>query len=450
MSINLSNTLQLTQQQKLVLTTQLKQSLQILNMSRMEIDEEILKESEQNPLLDVERNEEEIDWEKYIKNMEKSTPIDRNEIAYNDGTQPDFENMVSSNPSFYDYLREQVDFLKVDDRDREILYYIVDSIDKDGYLRETNRQMARELGLKVGEFEKYLDLVHDFEPYGVGARDVTECLLIQIRHLGIKNKLIYKVVKEDLDLLAKNKLKDIAKKRKISIDKIVGIAKFIKTLNPRPGSLYYDDESVYVEPDVIVEKVGDEYIVELNEKDKFRLGVNSYYKNILLNTDDKEAKKYIKERLNAATNLIKNIESRKDTILKISKVIVSEQKEFFDKGVKFLKPLTMREIADEVDFHESTISRGVNGKYMLTPSGMFELRYFFSAAIETDDKNHASSKSIMSMIRDIIKGEDRKKPLSDSKITKMLNDEGINVARRTVAKYREELGILSSSKRKEF
>ncbi|MEC3793997.1 RNA polymerase sigma-54 factor, partial [Clostridioides difficile] len=211
------------------------------------------------------------------------------------------------------------------------------------------------------------------------------------------------------------------------------------------------EKSVYIQPDVTVEKIDDEFIVYLNEKDSYQIRINSYYKDILKNSQsDESAKEFIKERLNSATGLMKNIESRKTTVLKIAEEIVKAQDEFLRKGTKYIKPLKMKDIAEKLEFHESTISRGVNGKYMLTPFGVYEFRYFFSSAIETENNEMASSTSIKKIIKETIKDENKKKPLSDDHISKLLKEKGINVARRTVAKYREELGIPSSSKRKEY
>lgn len=289
------------------------------------------------------------------------------------------------------------------------------------------------------------------EPSGVGARSLSECLMIQMASLGIYNEILEEIVTKDLNLIANNKYKEISKKYNMSLQKCVELINIIKTLDPKPGRTCSVEKSVYIQPDVTVEKIDDEFIVYLNEKDSYQIRINSYYKDILKNSQsDESAKEFIKERLNSATGLMKNIESRKTTVLKIAEEIVKAQDEFLRKGTKYIKPLKMKDIAEKLEFHESTISRGVNGKYMLTPFGVYEFRYFFSSAIETENNEMASSTSIKKIIKETIKDENKKKPLSDDHISKLLKEKGINVARRTVAKYREELGIPSSSKRKEY
>lgn len=235
------------------------------------------------------------------------------------------------------------------------------------------------------------------------------------------------------------------------MDKCISLVNRIKKLDPKPGRLCSSDKTVYVQPDVIVEKVDDEFIVYINERDSYVLKINNFYKEVLKNSSsDNEAKDFIKSKLNSATNLAKNIQSRNHTILKIAEAIVSSQEEFFNKGPQFIKPLKLKDIAYMIECHESTISRGVNGKYMLTPFGVYEFKYFFSSAIETTSNEMASSTSIKKIIKETIKGENKKKPLSDEQLSKILKDSGISVARRTVAKYREELQIPSSSKRREY
>ncbi|MGL4911934.1 MAG: RNA polymerase factor sigma-54, partial [Romboutsia sp.] len=264
-------------------------------------------------------------------------------------------------------------------------------------------------------------------------------------------EVLENIVSNDLHLIASNKYKEISKKYNLSLDRCINLINIIKNLDPKPGRTCSVEKSVYIQPDVIVEKIDDEFVVYLNEKDNYKIKINNYYREILKNSQsDASAKDFIKERLNSATGLVKNIESRKNTVLRIANEIVKAQEEFLRKGVKHIKPLKMKDISEKLECHESTISRGVNGKYMLTPFGVYEFKYFFSSAIETQDEGMTSSTSIKKIIQETIKCENKKKPLSDDNIAKILKEQGINVARRTVAKYREELGILSSSKRKVF
>ena len=448
--MNFNHSLVLTQSQKLVMTTQLKQSLAVLNMSKLELDEEIRREAESNPLLDVEKSSE-IDWEEYIRNIERSSRIDRSEMSYNPDNDVNLENMVKYSSNIYEHLMLQISLYRFKDEDRKICEYIIDSLDEDGYLRVDENEIIDTLKIDKDTFEDCLANIQQLEPSGVGARNLSECLIIQMHNLGLYNDILGEIVINDLNLIANNKYKEISKKYHISLQTCVNLINIIKTLDPKPGRSCCLEKSVYIQPDVIVEKFDDEFIVYINEKDNYKIKINNYYREILKNSQsDDSAKDFIKERLNSATGLIKNIESRKATVLKIAESIVKAQEEFFRKGSKYIKPLKMKDIAEELEFHESTISRGVNGKYMLTPFGVYEFKYFFSSALETEEQGLTSSTSIKKIIQETIKSENKKKPLSDDNISKLLKEKGISVARRTVAKYREELGILSSSKRKQY
>lgn len=311
--------------------------------------------------------------------------------------------------------------------------------------------MMDELDVEVTTFEKCLNIIQQLDPIGVGARNLAECLIIQAKNQGIYEEELITIIEEDLDLIALNKVKEISKKHKISMQKCINLINKIKKLDPKPGKMCCSERPVYVQPDVMVEKIDNEFIVYINEKDSYLLKINNFYKEVLKNSSsDNEAKEFIKNKLNSATNLVKNIQSRNHTVLKIAQAIVSYQEEFFNKGPQFIKPLKLKDIAQIIDCHESTVSRGVNGKYMLTPFGLYEFKYFFSSAIETTSDEMTSSTSIKKIIKETIKGENKKKPLSDEYLSKILKEQGISVARRTVAKYREELNIPSSSKRREY
>lgn len=311
--------------------------------------------------------------------------------------------------------------------------------------------MIDELDVEVTTFEKCLSIIQQLDPIGVGARNLAECLIIQAKNQGIYEEELITIIEEDLDLIALNRVKEISKKHKISMQKCINLINKIKKLDPKPGKMCCSERPVYVQPDVMVEKIDNEFIVYINEKDSYLLKINNFYKEVLKNSSsDNEAKEFIKNKLNSATNLVKNIQSRNHTVLKIAQAIVSYQEEFFNKGPQFIKPLKLKDIAQIIDCHESTVSRGVNGKYMLTPFGLYEFKYFFSSAIETTSDEMTSSTSIKKIIKETIKGENKKKPLSDEHLSKILKEQGISVARRTVAKYREELNIPSSSKRREY
>ncbi|SHJ84054.1 RNA polymerase factor sigma-54 [Tepidibacter formicigenes] len=439
--------LELNQSQKLILTKQLKQSLDILNMNIYELEEVITKENEENPVIEVEKKEE-LDWEKYIEYLKNKRNKDREYIQYQDEDY-NIENMIKYNISIYEYLKEQVNYYKIDKKNKEIVEYIIDCLDEDGYFRLDICEVSKQFGVSNETILKNLKIVQSLDPCGVGARNLEECLLIQIREKEINNNFLENIIKEDLKLLANKKYKDICKKYKIKLEECIKIVDIIKKLEPKPGRKYSSFKNNYIVPDVIVEKVGDKYEVYLNDTNIPGIKINKFYEEVLKNCKkDDEAKEYIKEKLNSAINLIRNIQNRKNTILKISKEILKHQIDFFENGNKYLKPLILKDIAESLDIHESTVSRGINGKYMLTPYGLFELKYFFSSGLK--DGEDIASTSIKNIIKEIINSEDKKKPYSDSRICSLLKEKDINISRRTVAKYRDELGISSSSKRKDF
>ncbi|MGL5713862.1 MAG: RNA polymerase factor sigma-54, partial [Paraclostridium sp.] len=387
--------------------------------------------------------------EEYIKDIDRYRG--KGEVSYNPDNEINLENMIKAETNIYEHLNFQISLYKLSSKEREVCEYIIDNLDEDGYLRVNQIDIQNELKINEETFEECLYNVQQLEPSGVGARNLTECLMIQMENEGLYDEKLKNIIEEDLNLIALNKFKEISKRHNISLQRCVDLVNIIKHFDPKPGRLYSDEKTSYVQPDVIVENINDEFIVYTNERDGLKIRINNFYKEVLKNTgEDESAKEFIKDKLNVATGLIKNIESRKSTILKIAEEIVSIQEEFLRRGPKYIKPLKLKDIAEKLEFHESTISRGVNGKYMLTPFGLYEFKYFFSSAIETTEEGSTSSTSIKKIIKDTIKSENKKKPLSDEQLSKMLKERGIPVARRTVAKYREELGILSSSKRKVY
>lgn len=445
--MNLNNRLDIIQSQKLVMTTQLKQSLDILNMGNLELEDEIKRESEENPVLEME-NKGDIDWEEYAKNIDNKSYNIKSYDLDNDFT---LENLARYESNLYDYVKEQLSFLKLSNKAKEVCEYLVDCLDKDGYLGMDETFILEELNIDNNYFDKCLKNIQELEPSGIGARSLSECLLIQMENKNINDDILKSIIIEDLSLIGQNKIKFISKKYDISIEECVEYIEKIKEFDPKPGRLCSNEKTVYIQPDVTVRKMDGEFIVYMNDNANFHLCINNYYKSVLNNpASDENAKEFIKNKLNYALNLLKNIETRKSTILKIAEVIVREQKEFFNKGAKYIKPMRLKDIALDLGYHESTISRGINSKYMLTPFGLFEFKYFFSTAIQSDEEEGTSSTKIKNMIKEFINKENKLKPLSDDKICKLLKDEGIIVARRTVAKYREEMNILSSSKRKQF
>lgn len=444
--------LQLNQSQKLVMTTKLMQSLRILTMNSMELESEIDREVNENPILEVDDKlkEREIDWEKYIKDIQKTTYFDSSEYGYNPDNEVDFENIVKSTQSLSDYLKDQIAYYNMSPKEMKVCKYIIDSLDDNGYLNlEDSKYVLERFKIDLETYNRCKSYVQSLEPNGVGGMDLRECLLIQIRNLDIRDDLLERIINEDLEYVANKKIKQICKKYSIDKELCLEYINIIKKLDPKPGRLYANNCVDYITPDVIIRKIGEEFVVISNDRYNNSICINKFYENMLTSKKcDEDARKYIKGKLNDAINLIKNIENRKNTTEKIANSILKRQTEFFEKGEQYIKPMRMQDIAEELDVHQSTISRGVNGKYMLTPLGIYEFKYFFSNGLETDGKEDTSIISIKKIIKDKIKTEDKKKPLSDEKLKKILNEEGINVARRTVAKYREDMGIASSSKRK--
>ena len=444
--MKLNNRLDIVQSQKLVMTTQLKQSLDILNMSNLELEEQIKKDAQENPVLELERTES-IDWGTFIKKNIKNYNIKH----YDLDNEITLENIIKYEINLYDYVKSQLVFLKLNKKEIKVCEYIVDCLDIDGYLSCDEKYIIQELNIDEKYFYKCLKYIQQLEPIGIGARDLSECLLIQMENENIKDDILKSIIVEDLNLIGQNKIKLLSKKYNINMEKCLKYIEKIKQFNPKPGRIYSNEKTIYVQPDVIVRKINDEFIVYMNDRDNFHISINNYYKNILnSNNLDEKSRKFIKNKLNYALNLLKNIETRKSTILKIADVIVKKQKDFFNKGKKYIKPMKLKDIALDLGYHESTISRGINNKYMLTPYGLFEFKYFFSKAIESEEEKGTSSTKVKNMIKELIDKENKLKPLSDDKICKLLKEEGITLARRTVAKYREEMNILSSSKRKQF
>ena len=444
--MNLNQNIEINQAQKLIITTSLKQSLDILSMDKQDLEDEIIKQSEENPVIEIEKNND-IDWESYINDLYKSSyKVNEN---YTNNEYLNYENIISSEKNIYKELLFQISLYKLSNQERKVCEFIIYNLDENGYLNIKEKEIVEYLKIKEELFNKCLEKIQQLEPIGVGSRNLSECLIIQIRNRNIKDIKLEKIIREDLDKIALFKYKYISKKYSISTEKCLEYIQIIKILNPKPGKVYNIEKSVYIQPDVVVEKIHNEFVLSLNDTDIPRVKINNFYKEILLQSNsDEYAKKFIKENLNSAKELIKNIENRKSTILKIAKEIVKSQNDFFEKGTKYIKAMNMKDIAKNLNLHESTISRGVNGKYIMTPFGIFEFKYFFNTAISTDNKEGISNRSVKYILKEIIKKEDKYNPLSDEKIVEKLKENGMNISRRTVSKYRNELNIQSSNKRK--
>lgn len=455
----------LEQQQKLLITPELRQAIAVLQMSALELQEHINRELEENPFLE----EKEPDLFEEDEREEKEEPGEEEKIEewleyYNDRDiginmqekeeYKNFENYITRQPSLYEHLHFQLSLAIEDEKDLKIGEYIIGNIDNKGYLTVSVEEMAASLNESSADVERVLKVIQTFSPYGVGARDLSECLLLQLFHYGKESDIAKEIIQYHLDDVAKGKITKLASKLGVSPQQIQEICDLIRTLDPRPGLQYSNDEQIkYVVPDVLVEKIEDEYVVIINDLHFPRLMINHVYENILKKPDNfsVETKKYLEEKMGAALWLIKSIEQRRMTLYKVARCIVDIQRDFFEKGVAYLKPLTLKQVADMVSVHESTVSRATANKYMQTPQGLFELKYFFSSGIHAgDSEDKVSSTSIKHMLQDIIAKEDSTNPLSDEAIAKILSERGIKISRRTVAKYRQELGIPSTMSRKRY
>ena len=450
--------LTIEQTQKLSMTPELIQAIQILQYNNQELNEYIDKELLENPILESEYHKE-SDTEIDIDSLrDQLIQADENVEAYKQweshstSDEYSYENFVAFNYTLTEFLIEQLHFSSLKGQDAEIGRYIIENIDDNGYLSMSLEEICSVLDVDLDSCERVLDLIHTFEPSGVGARDLNECLIIQLASLGELTDEIEFIISNRLKDLADNKYALISKEVGISLTEVQGIADLIKTLEPKPGRGFDSDNSIkYILPDIYVEETNGEYIVSANDGSTPSLHISSYYNSLTEEAkSDKELSNYLNIRFNSAMWLMKSIEQRKKTIYNVASAIVQFQNDFFAKGERFLKPLTLKQIAETVGVHESTVSRAINGKYMQCPRGVFELKYFFTGGILNEDGSGVSSNSIKSMIKEFVDAEDDKKPLSDSKISEMLHEKGIDISRRTVAKYRDDIGILPSSKRRRF
>ena len=450
--------LTIEQTQKLSMTPELIQAIQILQYNNQELNEYIDKELLENPILESEYHKE-SDTEIDIDSLrDQLIQADENVEAYKQweshstSDEYSYENFVAFNYTLTEFLIEQLHFSSLKGQDAEIGRYIIENIDDNGYLSMSLEEICSVLDVDLDSCERVLDLIHTFEPSGVGARDLNECLIIQLASLGELTDEIEFIISNRLKDLADNKYALISKEVGISLTEVQEIADLIKTLEPKPGRGFDSDNSIkYILPDIYVEETNGEYIVSANDGSTPSLHISSYYNSLTEEAkSDKELSNYLNNRFNSAMWHMKSIEQRKKTIYNVASAIVQFQNDFFAKGERFLKPLTLKQIAETVGVHESTVSRAINGKYMQCPRGVFELKYFFTGGILNEDGSGVSSNSIKSMIKEFVDAEDDKKPLSDSKISEMLHEKGIDISRRTVAKYRDDIGILPSSKRRRF
>jgi RNA polymerase sigma-54 factor len=353
--------------------------------------------------------------------------------------------------SLQEMLLEQVRESHLVEEQWPIAEMLIGNIDDYGYLKATLEELSAASGVPVEKISAVLSVIQTFDPAGVGARDLRECLMLQLERSRQENTLEYRIVRDYMEALGKRRIPEISRGTACELDEVQEALERIARLEPRPGRAFLPDNDQYVLPEVFVQRVGEDFLVTNNNEHIPHLRISNTYKDLMAQGENSaEVRNYIREKIRAGTFLIKSLHQRQATILNIAKEIVKRQHEFMDKGVAFLKPLTMVQVAEVVGVHETTVSRAVSGKYMQTPQGIFEMKYFFTAGIQTATGDGVSNTSVKDMIAEIFKGEDTTKPLSDQEVVKMLKEKGIVIARRTVAKYRTELNILPSNLRKVY
>jgi RNA polymerase sigma-54 factor len=410
-----------------------------------DVESSIDKYSEDGDL--TTKTQEDVNWDEIL---EKSD-FDYDNFAQEVDDREFYEKAPSDGRSLYEYLTEQLVLLKLDENQRRIGEEIIGDINDDGYLTSSVSEIAFRLRMEEAEVEHVLGFVQTLEPLGVGARDLKECLLIQLREKGREDSLVFKLVSEYFEQLSKRHWQEIAKATGLSLKKIQDAADEIAHLEPKPGRLYSSGrDDNYVVPDLIVEKVEGEYMVYVNDSNLPRLRLSRAYQEIARNRKNftGEAKVFIYNKLNSANWLIQAIEQRKQTMLKVMSYIVDKQRDFFEHGISQLKPLTLREVSEAIDMHESTISRVTSDKYCQTPRGVFQLKFFFSVGLASDTGEDVSARGIKDKIAKMIENEDSSQPLTDQEIVARLKEDGLQIARRTVAKYRDQMGILPARMRK--
>ncbi|HXD95846.1 MAG TPA: RNA polymerase factor sigma-54 [Candidatus Acidoferrum sp.] len=473
--------LSLRQSQRVVMTPLLQQAIQLLQLSTLELQEVVQKELLENPLLEevAQETSENPEAAPATPDAPAPTPVepapvessptaerqtddlpfdltavmfdDNNEerslVAQEEREELPFENLVRSVNSLTDHLDEQLRFTVEDPLVRRIGNEIIGNLDEDGYLRAELSEIAERCETTVDQVEKVLMLVQAFDPPGVAARSIQECLLIQLKADPNPDPVSVEIVEEHFDELSRRRYPDIARALKLPLDRVMESVEEIMGLEPKPGRRFGGADSRYIVPDVVVHKMGSEYVVVLNEDGIPRLRVNALYRSLLRNSGD-EARAYVEQKLRSAVWLIKSVDQRQRTLRKVTQSIVKFQRDFLDKGLPCLRPLSLRDVGEDIGMHESTISRVTTNKYVETPQGLFELKFFFHSGIASGDGEMVSSVSVKKMIQDLLANEDPAKPLSDQEVAQILKGRGLTIARRTVAKYREELGILPSHQRR--
>jgi RNA polymerase sigma-54 factor len=500
MGLELKQHLKMTQQ--LVMTPQLQQAIKLLQLSRMELVDLVRTEMTENPLLEgadepdeepvqsgespaetqaheakpevkePEKIEEvkgedganEIDWDQYLDHYQLQGHTAPSNRGLADEELPGAESNLTRKADLFDHLSWQLRLSNFTPEEEQVALLIIGNLDDDGYFkmplvegeaeeaatRDPLLRVAFEAGVGVEFAEKVLHKVQALDPVGVAARDLRECLLLQVRHLNADTPEIVAIIERHLKHLESKNYGAVAKDLKIPVEEVVKAVKVISRLEPKPGRAYSGEEAQYITPDVYVYKMGDRYVTVLNDDGLSKLRISGMYRSALKNGQAGAAKEYIQDKLRSAVWLIRSIHQRQRTIYKVTESIVKFQRDFLDKGISHLKPLILRDVAEDIGMHESTVSRVTTNKYVHTPQGIYELKFFFNSAINKTGGDEIASEAVKNHIKQIVSAEDAKHPHSDQKIVEILKGQGIEIARRTVAKYREVLGILPSSRRKKY
>jgi len=473
MAFELKQNLKLSQQ--LVMTPQLQQAIKLLQLSRLELTDLIRQEIDENPVLDEKlesesdepgevkdelavanessidqpevKNDNEFDWKDFVDNS-----INPSTSSYLSGGEDreQYDSIATKPDTFVDHLLWQLRLHDLNDKEMEIGEYIIGNLNRNGYLKASLEEVASAAGVEIELVEKVRLKIKYFDPVGVSSLDLQECLLVQAELLHGDNMLVKKILTNHLKNLERKKYQVIAKDLQIHLKEVVAACEIIANMDPRPGKAYNEGDTQYITPDIYVYKVKGEYVVVLNEDGQPKLKINSFYKKMLSNNNlnSDKAKEYIQEKIRSAVWLVKSVYHRQSTIVNVMNSIIKFQRDFFDYGADHLKPLVLRNVADDIEMHESNISRVTTNKYVHTPQGIYELKYFFNSGLNTANGESIASEGVKSRMKVLIESENSKKPYSDQEIADVFKQQGISIARRTVTKYREKLGILSSSRRK--
>jgi len=502
MGIQLKQSLKLGQ--NLVMTPQLQQAIKLLQLNHMELAELITQELTENPVLEEvsdettpdnvetaadgdsfdpevqQKNDEQaqqqpqtedeknlatkddVNWDAYLEDFNDGSSTAPSMKEVNPDDAPTYENILTKTSSLEEHLQWQLSMLNLMENEEKLGQLIIASLNDDGYLEADLAELCQQAAIELEDGEEILKMMQSFDPIGIAARNLQECLLIQASFLNPREPVVEQIIKEYMVELEKHNIPAIAKALSLPIEKVVEAQRLIHEFEPKPGSIFTESDTQYITPDIYIQKVGTNFVIQMNDDGIPRLRVSSYYKSIVqkeaaaaakdgsaASAKAGQAKEYVQDKLRAAMWLIRSIQNRQKTIYKVTEAILARQREFFEKGAQFLKPMVLKDIAADVGMHESTISRVTTNKYMHTPVGTFELKYFFNSSINSADGGDAlASSAVKEKIKLLITKEDPKKPLSDQQLVELLQKENIDIARRTVAKYREMLNILPSSKRK--